>query len=133
MSSRRQQRVEEMLRREIAQILLRGELRDPRLHPASAISITGADVSADLGVAKVYIDVLTEALRREDVLAALQKAAGLIRTKLGERLRLKRTPELRFDIDESIVRGARVEAILAEIAEAEAPPRPDDDDSGDGG
>ncbi|HLT41053.1 MAG TPA: ribosome-binding factor A, partial [Enhygromyxa sp.] len=68
MSGRRQHRVEELLRRELAQMLLRGELRDPRLAPASAISITGVDVSADLSVARVYVDVLAETLRLTDVL-----------------------------------------------------------------
>jgi ribosome-binding factor A len=113
--TRRQQRVEELIRREIAQMLLRGELRDPRLSPASAVGITGVEVSADLSVARVFVDVLTEALRQHDVLAALHAGGGLIRRKLGDRLRLRRVPELRFEQDESITRGARVEAILAEL------------------
>jgi ribosome-binding factor A len=118
MGNRRQHRVEELIRRELAQMLLRGELRDPRLSPASAVSITGVDVSADLSVARVYVDVLTEALRLEDVLDALASATGLLRHKLGERLELRRTPELRFARDESIARGARVEAILTELRES---------------
>jgi ribosome-binding factor A len=113
--SRRQQRVEELLRREIAQMLMRGELRDPRLTPASAVGITGVEVSADLSVARVFVDVLTEALRVEDALAALRSANSVIRHKLGERLRLRRSPELRFEQDTSITRGARVEAILTEL------------------
>ena len=115
MTTRRQQRVEELLRRELAQLLLRGELRDPRLSPASAVGITGVEVSADLSVAKVYVDVLTESLRLEDVLAALSGGGGVLRRKLGERLELRRMPELRFMQDQSITRGARVEAILAEL------------------
>jgi ribosome-binding factor A len=117
MVGRRQQRVEELLRREIAQMLMRGELRDPRLSPASAVSITGVEVSADLSVARVFVDVLTEALRLDDVLAALHAGSGVIRHKLGDRLRLRRLPELRFEHDNSITRGARVEAILAELRE----------------
>lgn len=115
--TRRQHRVEELLRREVAQMLLRGELRDPRLQPASAVSITAADVSADLSVATVYVDVLSEALRLDDVLAALRSANGLIRRKLSERVQLRRSPELRFEVDTSIARGARVEAILSELRE----------------
>lgn len=98
-------------------MLMRGELRDPRLSPASAVSITGVEVSADLSVARIFVDVLTEALRREDVLSALRSGGGLIRRKLGERLKLRRTPELRFEQDDSITRGARVEAILTELRE----------------
>ena len=131
MVGRRQQRVEELLRREIAQLLLRGELRDPRLSPASAVSVTGVQVSADLSVARVYIDVLTESLRRDDVLAALTSGAGLIRSKVGERLQLRRAPELRFEADASIERGARVERILTELRDRgefePTPPRSDED------
>jgi ribosome-binding factor A len=115
--TRRQQRVDELLRREIAQMLIRGELRDPRLSPASAISITGVEVSGDLSVARVFVDVLTEEVRSKSVLAALRSASGLIRRKLGERLQMRRAPELRFEQDDSITRGARVEAILTEMRE----------------
>jgi ribosome-binding factor A len=120
--SRRQHRVEELLRREIAQMLLRGELRDPRLQPASAIGITGVEVSADLSVATVYVDVLSppESVARDrealaSVLAALRAAGGLIRRKLSDRVQMRRSPELRFAYDQAIARGARVEAILAEL------------------
>ena len=118
MASRRQQRVEELLRREIARMLIHGELRDPRLSPASAVSITGVQVSADLSVAKIYVDVLAESLRRDHVLAALSSGAGRMRSKLSERIDLRRMPELRFMADEAIERGARVEAILTELRES---------------
>ncbi|PRQ07500.1 30S ribosome-binding factor RbfA [Enhygromyxa salina] len=120
MANRRQQRVEQLLRREIAQLLLRGELRDPRLSPASAVSITGVDISGDLSVARIYVDVLAESLRSADVLEALASGAGLIRHKIGERLVMRRVPELRFEADESIARGARVERILSELRDAGA-------------
>jgi ribosome-binding factor A len=128
--SRRQHRVEELLRREIAQMLLRGELRDPRLQPASAVGITGVQVSADLSVATVYVDVMSEALTLPSVLAALRAAGGMIRRKLSERVQMRRSPELRFAYDQAIARGARVEAILAEIASepASEPSEPTDDE-----
>ncbi len=113
--SRRQHRVEELLRREIAQMLLRGELRDPRLQPASAVGITGVQVSADLSVATVYVDVLSDSLELQAVLAAFRAAQGLIRHKLSDRVTMRRSPELRFAYDSAIARGNRVEEILAEI------------------
>jgi len=113
--SRRQHRVEELLRREIAQMLLRGELRDPRLQPASAVGITGVQVSADLSVATVYVDVLSDSLELQSVLAAFRAAQGLIRHKLSDRVTMRRSPELRFAYDSAIARGNRVEEILAEI------------------
>ncbi|NVB41571.1 30S ribosome-binding factor RbfA [Pseudenhygromyxa sp. WMMC2535] len=120
--SRRQHRVEELLRRELAQMLIHGELRDPRLHPTSAVGITGVEVSGDLGVAKIYVDVLTEALRIDAVISALQSGAGLIRSKLADRVQLRRMPELRFLHDQSIERGNRVEAILSELRDSAAVP-----------
>jgi ribosome-binding factor A len=120
MANRRQQRVEQLIRREIAQLLLRGELRDPRLSPASAVSITGVDVSGDLSVARVFVDVLAESLRSADVLEALASGSGVIRHKIGERLVMRRVPELRFEADESIARGARVERILSELRDSQA-------------
>lgn len=125
MANRRKQRVEQLLRREIAQLLLRGELRDPRLSPASAVSITGVDVSGDLSVARVYVDVLAESLRSASVLEALASGTGLIRHKIGERLVMRRVPELRFEADESIARGARVERILSELRDSPPDSPPD--------
>ncbi len=120
--SRRQHRVEELLRREIAQMLMRGELRDPRLQPASAIGITGVEVSADLSVATVYVDVQGGPDTLESVLAAFRAAAGLLRRKLSDRVQIRRSPELRFAYDQAIARGARIEAILSELQAPAAEP-----------
>ncbi|GEM_PF-3044816 len=99
-------------------MLLRGELRDPRLQPASAVGITGVNISGDLSIAEVYVDVLTESLRLEDVLKALRSASGLVRHKIGERIKLRHTPELRFCHDSTIERGNRIETILSEMRDA---------------
>ncbi len=119
--SRRTDRVEELLRREIADILLRGELRDPRLTPVIGISITGARVSADLGHARVFVDVMdgvepAAQAKVARVLAGFLASAGLIRKKLQDRVELRRVPELHFEHDDAIERGARIEAVLSELA-----------------
>jgi ribosome-binding factor A len=118
--SKRKPRVEELLRREIAQMLLRGDVRDPRLADTAAISVTGARMSADLGTAVVFVDVLatddgTRAIQVKRVLTGLNAAAGTLRAALGRTLRLRRTPTIRFEEDTSIVGGARIEALLSEI------------------
>lgn len=124
--STRTSRVEELLRREIADLLLRGEFRDPRLNSVAEISITGVRVSADLSVARVFVDVLgTSAHAQADVVAALNSAAGLFRSHVSRKVRLRRTPTLRFEGDESIERGANIERVLAELA-AERTPHPVD-------
>lgn len=119
--SMRLSRVEQTLRRALADILLRGELRDPRLRHAAAISITAVKVAPDLGSAVVYVDVLTDQVARDDVLDGLNAGASAIRAKLGGRIRLKRTPSLRFVVDRSIEQGRKIEAVLAELRAQERP------------
>lgn len=108
-------RVEEVLRREIAAMLMRGEIRDPRLSDAAAISITGVKVTADLQHARVFVDVLSEAVDPERALAGLNAAAGVFRGGVGKRVRLRRTPSLVFERDSSITHGNRIEQVLAEL------------------
>ena len=119
--SMRLQKVEQMLRRALAEVLLRGELRDPRLRNAAAISITAVKVSPDLGQAQVYVDVLGADNDPDKVLAGLNAGASAMRARLGGRIRLKRTPALRFVLDSSIEQGRKIEAVLAELrAEGES-------------
>jgi ribosome-binding factor A len=117
--STRLARVEQMLRREIAGALVRGELRDPRLEETAAISITAVKVAADLGSARVFVDVAGDGRKRNSVVAALNAGSKAIRAIVGEQLRMKRTPSLRFEADESIATGQRVEQVLAELREQE--------------
>ena len=126
----RLQRVEEMLRREVASILLEGNLRDPRLSRVGLISVTGVKITADLRAARVYVDVADPA-PREGVVDGLNAASGPIQRALGGRIHLKRTPRLTFHWDASIESGNRIEAVLLEIHEADAAVTPADDD-GDG-
>lgn len=129
--NQRLSRVEETVRRALADILLRGELRDPRLRNVAAISITAVKISPDLGQAQVYVDVLDDAASRpsgapraaiDDVIAGLNAGASALRAKLGSHIRLKRTPSLRFVVDRSIEQGRRIEAVLAELHANDAPP-----------
>jgi ribosome-binding factor A len=121
-----------MLQREIAAVIVQGELRDPRLRPSAAISVTGVDVSPDLSRARVFIDVLGDHPPIADVLAALDSGAAAVRARVSGRVRIKRVPSLRFFRDESIAQGAAIERVLAEIRESDAPaPAPADDDDDD--
>lgn len=120
----RTSRVEALLRREIADMLRRGDFRDPRLAHSAAISITGVRVAADLSTARVFVDVLGEEASVFSVLDALNAASGLVRTQIGRRLRLRRAPTIRFERDESIERGAAIERVLAELARERPTPEP---------
>jgi len=128
--SMRSQRVEQTIRRVLADLLVRGELRDPRLRHIAAVSITGVKISPDLAQAQVYVDVLEGTCDLDQVLAGLNAGASVLRTRLGKRIRLKRTPSLHFMVDDSIEQGLKIEAVLAELrSEGEFdPPKSDDSD-----
>lgn len=112
----RPERVAQLMRREIAGIL-ESEMRDPRL--SSMVSVTDVEVARDLSFARVYVSVLAEGGERLRVLAALQDASGFVRHELGPRLGLREVPGLRFVFDDSLEKGARVDAILRRIEQGE--------------
>ena len=118
MVTRRQQRINQLLRDEIDK-LLRHEADDPVL--ASMISITDVEVTQDLQKAKVYVSFLDDESEKE-IMQRLRKAARYFRREIAERVNLLHTPELEFVYDPSIARGARVLALLREVAPpAESP------------
>ncbi|HET7674045.1 MAG TPA: 30S ribosome-binding factor RbfA [Gammaproteobacteria bacterium] len=102
----RASRVNEEISRTLAQLI--PELRDPRL---GLVTVTGAEVSKDYSEAKVFVSVL----KTDDVgasLAALNHAAGFLRRELARATAMRTTPRLRFLHDESIERGARIDALI---------------------
>ena len=110
MSKVKIERIASQIARELSLILL-GEARDKVLKD---ITITDVNVSADLGVAKVYYTFLGD-YEREYVAEELKKASGFLRSELAQRIQVRHTPELRFQFDESIEYGTNIERILAEI------------------
>lgn len=110
----RPERIAHLMRREIADILQR-KMRDPRV--SAMVSVTDVELTQDLSMARVYVGVLADGLERDRVLGALRNAAGFVRHELGSRLELREIPELRFEIDNSIERGARVDELLRRIHE----------------
>lgn len=112
----RPDRVGHLMHREIADIL-EHKLRDPRV--ASMVSVTDVEVTRDLSFARVFVSVLASGAERDRILAALQNAAGFVRHELSPRLGLREVPELRFLLDESIEKGARVDDILRKLERGE--------------
>jgi ribosome-binding factor A len=116
----RPERVAEAMKREIADIIAR-KLRDPRL--TGMISVTDVELTNDLSSAKVFVSVLaTDEAERTRVMDTLARSAGFVRHELSTRIDLREVPELRFALDTSIERGARVEELLRRIQTGEPPP-----------
>ena len=135
MASNRMQRVEETLRRGIADALLFGSISDPRLQGVN-FSVTGVKVDTELTLARVFVDLLSPESDRASVLAGLRSAAGALRRDLQGRVHLRRIPSLRFEYDESVQRVLRIETILSQIqpsptVAAEPEPEPDEDGEAD--
>ena len=121
MPSNRIGRINEEIQRELAD-LLRG-LKDPRVQ--TLISITRVEATSDLRYAKVFVSVL-EKDRGRDVLKGFKSAGGYLRRELGSRLQLRHTPELVFELDDSIERGAHISDLIGKLREKEEA-RHDDD------
>ncbi len=111
--SPRSRRVADRIRVELAEILS-SRTEDPRLR---VLSVTGAEVSRDLGLARVWIAGAPSKEEEPLVLKALEHAAPYFRGLLAPRLGLRVVPELRFEIDRSIEIGARIEQLLRELNE----------------
>lgn len=112
----RPERVANLMKREIADILA-NELRDPRL--GAMVSVTDVEVTPDLSFARVYVSVLTNDPARDRTLDGLTRAAGFVRRALAPRLGLREVPELRFLLDDSLEKGARVDELLRKIERGE--------------
>jgi ribosome-binding factor A len=116
MEERRVDRIEEQLRMEISEIIER-EIQDPRI---GLVTVTAVKVSPDLRYARVFVTMLGGPDQRKKTIEGLRSAAGYARRSLSKRLHhLKRTPELRFDYDEAIEKGIRIEELLEQIKSEE--------------
>lgn len=111
----RTEQIRSLLRVEISDIIRRN-LNDPRI---GFVTVTDAEVSADLRHAKIFVSVMGSDEEKKNSLDALRSAAGVIRAEFGHRARMKTIPELTFMIDASIEHGARIFELLEQIKKEE--------------
>ena len=103
-------RVNESIK-EILGDAIAAELKDPRI---GFVTVTGVDTSSDLRSARVYVSVLGDEDDRERSLTGLRSSHGVLQRKIADAMRLKRTPTLTFEYDESVERGDRITRLLDE-------------------
>jgi ribosome-binding factor A len=106
--SRRTDRVSDVLRAELSDLLLR-EVHDPRVKLAS---VTAVEVTSDLRRAVVRISALGDDAQRQETIEGLRHAKGFLRTELAHRLRLRATPELVFELDRGAEHSQRISDLL---------------------
>lgn len=110
MSSFRPERVGEQIHKETTH-LLRHSIKDPRV---AQVTLTGVKVSRDVSVARIYFTVLDPNDRKEAELG-LKSAAPFIRRELSQIMSLRFVPEIKFQYDESIGHGRRIDELLRQV------------------
>lgn len=119
-NDRRVARVASLIKREVSQMLM-SEIKDDRVGAGMA-SVTDVVVSGDLQHAKIFVSVYGTDEAKVETMAGLQAATGYIRRELGQRIRLRRTPEILFREDLAVERGTRVLSLINELTvESPAP------------
>lgn len=114
-TSRRISRVASLIQQEVSQMVLH-EIKDDRVG-AGMVSVTDVDVSGDLQHAKIYVSIYGTEEARAETMAGLKAATGFVRRELGQRVRLRRTPEVVFIEDRALERGDRMLALLNQLSE----------------
>ncbi|HYW18612.1 MAG TPA: 30S ribosome-binding factor RbfA [Nodularia sp. (in: cyanobacteria)] len=118
-TNRRISRVAELIKREVSQMLLHG-IKDDRVG-SGMVSVTYVDVSGDLQHAKVYVSIYGTEEAKSETMAGLKSATGFVRSELGSRVRLRRTPEVIFIADDSIEEGNKVLSLLTKLEGERSP------------
>ncbi|MBF2048757.1 MAG: 30S ribosome-binding factor RbfA [Leptolyngbya sp. IPPAS B-1204] len=118
-TDRRVARVAELIKREVSQLLFSG-IKDDRVG-MGMVSVTDVDVSGDLQHAKIFVSIYGSEEARAETMAGLKSATGYVRSELGHRIRLRRTPEIVFLEDRSIERGTKVLSLINRLSQERKP------------
>ena len=113
-NDRRVARVASLIKREVSQMLM-SEIKDDRVG-AGMVSVTDVEVSGDLQHAKVFVSIYGTDEARAETMAGLDAATKFVRREIGQRVRLRRTPEILFREDRGVERGTRVLSLINELS-----------------
>jgi len=113
-TDRRIARVAESIKREVSQLLISG-IKDDRVG-VGMVSVTHVDVAGDLQHAKIFVSIYGNDEAKAATMAGLKSATGFVRTELGQRVRLRRTPEVIFIEDNSIEAGTQMLSLLSRLS-----------------
>jgi ribosome-binding factor A len=123
---RRRDRLAAEIRVSVAD-LIAGKLKDPRI---GFVTVTRAEVAPDLTWVKVFVGVLGDEAQRKTTLEGLSRASGFVRRELGQRLRLRQTPEVTFVYDRGIEAADRIARLIDETTEPDRDDGPGDGEDG---
>jgi len=129
-TSRRIERVASMIKREVSLMLLNG-IKDDRVG-AGMVSVTNVVVAGDLQHAKIFVSIYGTDEAKLETMEGLKSATGYVRSQLGHRVQLRRTPEVLFLQDDSLERGDQMLILLNKLSQERKPGLFDDEESTDG-
>jgi ribosome-binding factor A len=112
-NSRRVSRISSLIKREVSQMLLNG-IKDDRVG-AGMVSVTDVDMSGDLQHAKIFVSIYGTENAKAETMEGLKSSTNFVKRELGQRMRLRRTPEVVFIEDTSLERGDRMLNLLNKI------------------
>ncbi|WP_448334779.1 30S ribosome-binding factor RbfA [Bellilinea sp.] len=111
-SNLRLQRIADRIRQDLSEMLVMGQIRDPRL---TGITITDVKVDRELAYADIYVSAVEGSQRAQEILDGLQSASGFMRRTLADQIELRVFPRLRFHWDPTPERADRIERLLASL------------------
>jgi ribosome-binding factor A len=119
MSNSRSSRVAEQIQQEVARLLMRGAIKDPRV---GFVTITGAEIDRELRRAVIFYSLMGDEAQHADTQKGLESAAGFLRREVAKNLKMRHTPELAFKFDASVEQGDRIERLLREVKASDKKP-----------
>jgi ribosome-binding factor A len=123
MAGFRTDRVAEQIKKEASDVIL-NHIKDPRIY--GFITVTKVKVSKDLRYARVYVSIYSNDKEKNEIFEGLKNAEGYLRREIGQRVRLKFTPEIFLELDDSIEYSAKIARKLKEFGISEEEPHNDE-------
>lgn len=118
MGQYRIQRLNDQLRDEISQLIIRGDVKDPRVN--TFLSVNRVEVTQDLAYAKVYVSSFLPDGQLHTGVAGLNSAAGYIQSQIAKKLRIRQFPKLQFIVDEGMKIGFKMVQKLNQLEKEDA-------------
>ena len=111
MGKQRKEKVEELIKQEISKLLLNG-IKDPRI---GFVTVTDIKMTSDLKNAIIFISIMGGEARKKECMEGLKSSIGFIRREIGKAVRLRYTPEISFEIDETLDYSLHIQKLLDEV------------------
>ena len=120
MNEVRRKRVESLIRDKVSQLIMGGAVKDPRVD--ASVSLTRVKAAKDLSTAKIWVSSFGGEDATTRAVIGLSSAAGFIQSRIGREIRLRQTPKLFFNADNSIREAVEVNRLIDKVIEAVSEP-----------